>query len=167
MELIPKTFVIVAMLAGCAGRLPPPAAPTAGWVDLARVASESALGKRLADEHATVFKSRQDELDKMSQQLAAAEKAKDKQLETMRAVAAQKQATFQAEVTRHEAQVVQKLRDAVRPVVARIAAERHLSTADVQPDGRLWSAEDLTDEVIRRLDAETYRPPVAPAAGKP
>lgn len=163
--LLITTAAICVAVGGCAGHLSGVPAPAAGWVDFARVRAGSALGKRLDDEHATVVRSRQDELAKIGQQLAAAEKRKDKDLEAERQVATQKAQQFQAEVDQHEAQIRARLVAAVQPVAAKLAIEQHLGRVDFE--SHLWAAGDLTDEVIRRLDAETYHPPAAPAGSKP
>lgn len=152
--------LVLVTAAGCAGRLSTPETPAqsaTGWIDFDRVASESALGKRLNDEHATVVRSRNDEVQKIGQQFDAAQKAKDKDLDGKRAVAQQKFEQFKAEISQHEARMRLQLVAAVKPLAATLATERHLSRVDFE--AHLWAADDLTDEVIRRLDAQTYGPP--------
>jgi Skp family chaperone for outer membrane proteins len=151
----PLAVALILLVAGCAGRLssapPATAAPAIGWIDFDRVAAESALGKRLSDEHATVIKSRNEEVQKIGQQFEAAQKAKDKQLDTMRATAQQKFEQFKADIAQHEAKVKGELVAAVKPVAATLADEHHLTRVDFE--AHLWAAGDLTGEVIRRLDA--------------
>lgn len=150
MRLLVAAFLVV----GCAGRLPPPSAPAvAGWVDFARVRAESSLGRMLDDGHAAMAKARQAEADKTAAQLAEAEKRKDKELPAERAQAQAHVQQLQAEVQQDEAQVEQRLLRAIQPVAAAVARERGLASADLSPPSRLWSAADLTAEVIRRLDA--------------
>lgn len=155
-------FVLMAVTVGCGGRIPVAAhaEPAAGWIDFDRVAAESALGKRLADEHATVVRSRNEEVQKIGAQFDAAQKAKDKDIEAKRAVAQQKFETFKADIAQHEARMRLQLIAAVKPVAEHLAAERHLARVDFE--AHLWADGNLTDEVIRRLDAETYQ-----AARKP
>lgn len=160
MRIIP---IIVLAVAGCAGRLPPPAAPTAaGWVDFARVRAGSSLGRMLDDGHAQVVRTKQAEADKTAQQLAEAEKRKDRDLPAERQQAAQHVQQLQADVQQDETQVEARILRAVQPVAAAVGRERRLATVDLVPGTRLWSADDLTDEVIRRLDAQTDRPPPPP-----
>lgn len=162
-SLMKTPLVILGILfAGCAGRMAAPAtpAPTDGWIDFDRVSAESALGKRMADEHATVIKSRNEEVQKIAQQFEAAQKAKDKDLDGKRAVAQQKFEQFKADIAQHEAKMRVQLVAAVKPVAERLASERHLTRVDFE--AHLWADGNLTDEVIRRLDAETYQ-----AARKP
>jgi Skp family chaperone for outer membrane proteins len=150
------------VLAGCAGHLSQPATPapvSAGWIDFDRVAAESAMGKRLADEHATVVRSRNEEVQKIGAQFEAAQKAKDKDIDAKRAVAQQKFEQFKADIQQHEAKARLQLVAAVKPVAAQLASERHLGRVDFE--AHLWAADDLTDEVIRRLDAQTYQPVAA------
>ena len=146
--------VACALLAGCAGRLQP-AAPSAGYVDFARVRAESSLGRMLDDGHAQVARAKQAEADKTGQQLAEAEKRKDKELAAERQQAAAHIQQLQADVNQDEAQVEARLLRSVQPVAAAVARERHLASVDIAPAGRLWSADDLTDEVVRRLDAQS------------
>ena len=155
-----KRFVLLAAIAlsGCAGRLSAPP-PVAGFVDLARVQAGSALGRMLADGHAAVVKDRQAKIDTAVQQLQAAEKRKDKDLDAERGQAQARVQQWQAEAQRDEAEAWGRLQRAVEPLAAAIGRERHLASVDFVPAGRLWSAEDLTDEIIRRLDAQGQQAP--------
>lgn len=136
-----KCLIVLAAIAiGCA-HLPPPAPPAIGYVDLQRVADESAFGRQVAADIQAAHA-------REAATVAEAEKKHDHDGATMRAqLGKNDQARYAAGVT--------KIRSRVEEACGEVRRIRRLGEIRTKGSDSLSIENDLTDEVIKRMDAET------------
>jgi Skp family chaperone for outer membrane proteins len=126
--------------------------PAVGYVDLARVTNESALGKQNNADQESFHISRQARLDAAS---AAARKAMGtKDYDARIAEANSLLDRLNKEDHAHRDELAAHLLKEVRAIAKKLAEEKHLDQID--ESSHLYSRNDLTDLVIARLDAETF-----------
>lgn len=135
------SIVLSILIAGCAAHLSPalPAAsPEVGYVDLQRVADESAFGRRVSADI-------QADHAREATTVAEAEKKKDRDAPTMRAqLPKNDQARYAAGI--------EKVRRRVGEICDEIRVSRHLREVKVRPADVLSAEGDMTDEAIRLID---------------
>lgn len=144
-----------------------------GYVDLRKVMTESAAGKRAKAEIEKIVKQRQESLGRSEQQLKSLQEAyeKDKLLlseaqrqakqqefdEKVRAFQ-QSRAQAQREVEQQEREFTRRMIPEIRNVIHEVAKERKLTLVfekNEMPVLYAVDGPDLTDTVIKRLDAKS------------
>jgi outer membrane protein len=143
-----------------------------GTVDMRKVLNESKAGKRAKAEMEKMIKERQEALAREEKHLEslqqayekeklllsdAQKQAKQKEFDAKLKAFQQSAASAQREVQKQEADFIQKALPEARAVIADVAKQQKLAVVFERNEaGILYSsANDITDEVIKRLDAKT------------
>lgn len=150
----------------------PPAKHAVALVDVARISRESKLAKQLSEQFRAwragydaeinpkleLLKQKQEAFQKDQEKLSPDEKDKrTKDLQALQQEIFQKQRDAQQEFKQREQEAGAKLQAQVMPVLAAMGAEYGWDVILNKGDQTLWEANgvDVTDEVIRRMDAAT------------
>lgn len=157
----------------------PSAKHAVALVDVARVSRECKLAKQLSEQFRAwragydaqmnpkleLLKQKQEAFQKEQEKLPADEKDKrTKELQALQQEIFQQQRSAQQEFKQREQEAGSKLQAQVMPILASMGAENGWDVILNKGDQTLWVANgvDITDEVIRRMDAAM--PAEAPAA---
>lgn len=153
MRLIAPFLIACTLLASSAAR----ADDRVGYIDVGRVTTESETAKQNGNELAAFVSTKQHEIDEAAAAVIKADQAKERPEVISRKRELQQQLFRRADAEKDQraGAMAAKLIERTRAIAAKVASERHL--AAVLPIAALYARPglDVTDEVIKRLDAET------------